>query len=57
MSVQLGDFGTMRLSLASEGVENSDDFTAANITGVKVIFTPSVELKKALKNIKFEHAK
>jgi predicted histone-like DNA-binding protein len=57
MSVQLGDFGTLRLSLASKGIENPDDFTVANITGVKVIFTPSVELKKALANIKFEQAK
>ncbi|MDR3245592.1 MAG: HU family DNA-binding protein [Prevotellaceae bacterium] len=57
MSVQLGDFGTLRLSLASEGVENPDDFTVANITGVKIIFTPSSDLKKALSNIKFEEAK
>jgi predicted histone-like DNA-binding protein len=48
MSVQLGDFGTLRLPLASEGVENPDDFTVANILGVKVIFTPSVELKKSI---------
>jgi predicted histone-like DNA-binding protein len=48
MSVQLGDFRTLRLPLASEGVENPDDFTVANITGVKVIFTPSVELKKSI---------
>jgi predicted histone-like DNA-binding protein len=57
MSIQLGDFGTLRLSLASEGVENPDDFTVANITGVKVIFTPSSALKKALANVRFEEAK
>lgn len=57
MSVKLGDFGTLRLSLASDGAENKEDFHASNITGVKVIFTPSAELKKQLSDITFEEAK
>ena len=57
MSVKLGDFGTLRLSLASEGTENKTDFHASNIKGVKVVFTPSVELKKQLEDITFEEAK
>ena len=56
MSVQLGDFGTVRLSLSSKGANTPDTFKADMIKGVKVIFTPGVELKKALKNISFENS-
>ncbi len=51
MSVQLGDFGTMRLGLSSEGTETEEEFNAANIKSVRIIFTPGVELKNSLKNI------
>jgi predicted histone-like DNA-binding protein len=57
LSVKLGDFGTLRLNLVSEGVETDKDFTAANIKGAKVIFTPGAELKASLKDISFEEDK
>jgi predicted histone-like DNA-binding protein len=57
LSVKLGDFGTMRLTLSSEGVEEGQPFTASKIKGVKVIFTPGTELKESLKNISFEEEK
>lgn len=53
-SISLGEFGTLRLSFTSEGVDKPDEFNANMISGVKIIFTPSVELKKALEDIKFE---
>ncbi len=53
-SISLGEFGTLRLSFSSEGVDKPDEFNVNMISGVKVIFTPSVELKKALEDIKFE---
>ena len=53
-SVNLGDFGTLRLSFSSEGVEDPADFRTTMISGVKVIFTPSVALKHAIENIRFE---
>ena len=53
LSVQLGDFGTLRLSLAGEGADSPDVFKVGSIN-VKVIFTPSVELKNSLKDIHFE---
>jgi predicted histone-like DNA-binding protein len=55
-SVNLGDLGTLRLSFSSEGVENPEDFHTTMISGTKVVFTPSVELKHAIENIKFEKA-
>jgi predicted histone-like DNA-binding protein len=57
MSVKLGDFGTMRLSLKSEGVEKNKKFDASYIKGVKIIFTPSSELKQNLEDIQFEESK
>jgi predicted histone-like DNA-binding protein len=57
MSVKLGEFGTMRLSLKSEGVEQGKKFEASKIKGVKIIFTPSTELKKSLEDITFEESK
>jgi predicted histone-like DNA-binding protein len=55
-SINLGDFGTLRLSFSSQGVETPEEFHINLISGVKVVFTPSVELKRAIENIKFEKA-
>jgi predicted histone-like DNA-binding protein len=54
LSVKLGDFGTLRLNLASEGVPLGERFDATKIKGVKVIFTPSGELKESLSAISYE---
>jgi predicted histone-like DNA-binding protein len=54
MSVQLGEFGTMRLNLSGEGADTPADFKPETITS-KVIFTPSTELKSGLSDIKYEH--
>jgi predicted histone-like DNA-binding protein len=54
LSVKLADFGTLRLSLSSDGVDEDKPFTADNIKGVRVIFTPSPEFKENLRNISFE---
>ena len=57
MSVKLGNLGTMRLNLKSEGVEKGKKFDASKINGVKIIFTPSTELKKSLEDVTFEESK
>jgi predicted histone-like DNA-binding protein len=53
-SVSLGELGTLRVSFGSEGVENEADFNTGKISGVKIVFTPGVELKKQLGDIHFE---
>ena len=53
-SIKLGDFGTLRLSFSSEGVENAKDFNTRMIKGIKVVFTPSTEFKASLQRVKFE---
>ncbi|MDR1407993.1 MAG: HU family DNA-binding protein [Tannerella sp.] len=53
-SVSLGDLGTFRLSFSSDGVDNPAEMTVARIHGVRVLFVPSVNLKKTLDQIHFE---
>jgi predicted histone-like DNA-binding protein len=53
-SVNLGELGTMRVSFSSEGVDDEKDFHTGKISGVKIVFTPGVELKKQLRDIRFE---
>jgi predicted histone-like DNA-binding protein len=53
-SVNLGDLGTLRVSFSSKGVEDPKDFTVDKISGVRIVFTPSVELKRQLDRIHFE---
>ena len=57
MSIQLGEFGTLRLGVSSEGAESPEEFSSSMIKNVKVIFTPSADLKKRLKDTSFEEAK
>lgn len=56
-SVQLGDFGTVRLSFSSQGADTVDEVNASLIKDVRVIFTPNVKLKDELKRTPFEEAK
>ena len=56
-SISLGEFGTLRLSFSSKGVEKTEEFKTHLIGKAKVVFTPSVEFKKALEGIKFEVSK
>jgi predicted histone-like DNA-binding protein len=53
-SVNLGDIGTFRLSFSSKGVENPATFNTNMISNVKVIFTPSTELKAKFTKVSFE---
>jgi predicted histone-like DNA-binding protein len=53
-SVSMGELGTLRTSFSSEGVEDPNEFTISKIRGVRVVFTPSVELKASLQAMKFE---
>lgn len=55
-SVNLGDLGTLRISFGSEGVDQKEQFVPSMIKGVKVVFTPSVQLKDAIQKIRLESA-
>lgn len=55
-SVSLGELGTFRLSLSSEGVQDQKQFNTRTIKK-KLVFLPSKLLKAEFKNIPFEHKK
>ena len=55
-SVQLGEFGTMRLTLSSTGAADEKSFKTETIKP-RVTFTPGVELKAALHDNSYETVK
>ncbi len=52
-SVQLGHFGTMRISLSSEGAKTPKEFDT-NTIQPKILFTPGTEIKEKMKKISYE---
>jgi hypothetical protein len=54
MSVQMGDFGTMRLNLSGEGAETPNAFNPATIAAIVGAGRALPLLKNALQDIKFE---
>ena len=53
-SLKLGDFGTLRLSFTSDGVDDAKEFNTKMIRGVKVIFTPSPDFRQSLNKVTYE---
>lgn len=51
--IRLDGFGIFKLSFSSEGHEKEEDVSAQDIKNVRVLFTPSAELKKELSDISF----
>lgn len=54
--VELGDFGSFRISVSSEGQASADEVTADKITEARVIFTPGPRFKDVLTTLKFQRA-
>lgn len=46
--VRLDVLGSFYPSISSEGVENEEDFTAANVKNIKIIYRPGKRITKAL---------
>lgn len=46
--IVLDDLGNFWLSLSSEGAESCEAFTAKNITGVRILFTPGEDFENLL---------
>lgn len=51
--VRLGDLGSIRVSISSEGHVEEKDVKASSIKGQKVLFTPGSKIKDMLKTISF----
>ena len=53
-NVQLGEFGNLRISLGSEGVDVPEDFNAATMMRKpKLLFTPGRELQKVRSTVTY----
>ncbi|MCK0205815.1 HU family DNA-binding protein [Ornithobacterium rhinotracheale] len=55
--VRLGELGSMRVNISSEGKAKEAEVTQHAIRGAKVIFTPGTDLKKILNTLSYEKVK
>jgi predicted histone-like DNA-binding protein len=51
--IRLGELGSLRISISSEGKDKAEEVTASSVKKAKVIFTPGTKLKDMLKSAKF----
>ena len=51
--IRLGDLGDFAINLTSKGAETADKFSAQNITGVNLVWTPGMEFKDLLADAEF----
>jgi len=52
--VRLGELGSLRVSISSEGMPTAEEVNASVIKGSKVIFTPGKNIKKMLDTLEFK---
>ena len=53
-AVRIGELGSLRVSISSNGELSEEEVTANSIKGAKTIFTPGKSLKKMLNNLSYE---
>jgi predicted histone-like DNA-binding protein len=53
-TIKLEGFGSFRVSVASDGTATAEELSARHVKGVKLLFLPSIELKRGIENISFE---
>jgi predicted histone-like DNA-binding protein len=53
-TIKLEGFGSFRISVSSEGTDTADKLNTRHVKGVKLVFLPSMELKRSLEDILFE---
>jgi predicted histone-like DNA-binding protein len=52
--IRLGDLGSLRITLNSEGKNTAEEITANSVKKAGVIFTPGAKLQHMLKTAKFK---
>ena len=53
-AVRLGELGSLRVSVASEGKATEKEVNSSSIKNAKVIFTPGKDIKKMLDTLEYE---
>ena len=51
--IRLNKFGIFKLSFSSAGHEKAEDVSSSDIKNLRVLFTPSAELKKELSDVSY----
>jgi predicted histone-like DNA-binding protein len=54
--IRLGDLGSLRITLSSEGRNSTEEVNASAVKKAGVIFTPGTKLQTMLKTAKFQKA-
>lgn len=54
--VRLGDFGSFRISISSEGHDTKEEVSARSVKKARIIFTPGKAFQDMLNNLTFEMA-
>jgi hypothetical protein len=54
--IRLGDLGSLRITLKSEGRATAEEVTASAVKKAGVIFTPGAKLQEMLKTAKYTKA-
>jgi hypothetical protein len=54
--IRLGDLGSLRVTLNSEGKDTVEEVTAATVKKASVIFTPGKKMQEMLDTAKFTKA-
>ena len=54
--IRLGELGSLRITLSSEGKDTAEEVTASSVKKAGVIFTPGAKLQEMLKSAKFTKA-
>jgi len=52
--VRLGELGSLRVSISSEGKDTEDEVNSSAIRNAKVIFTPGKKIKNMLTNLEYK---
>jgi len=52
--IKLGEFGSFRVSISSEGSETEEDFEQSLIRKIKILFRPGRELKKLMSDVQYQ---
>ncbi len=53
-AVRLGDIGSLRINISSNGMPTAEEVNASCIKSSKVIFTPSKDLKSILSTLEYK---
>jgi predicted histone-like DNA-binding protein len=52
--VQVGELGSFRLSISSEGTENESDYKTSKVKKARILFAPGNSLRKSVQDVSFK---